>query len=255
MNFIVAADTDIGNVKSTNQDSLSVKVINSKSGRMVFALLCDGMGGLSKGEVASAAVVRAFEDWVDVRLRSLSEETLDFEAVKSDWEEIVRDNNIKLHKYGGSLGLSLGTTLCALLIANGEYFCMNVGDSRAYVLRDNLIQITKDQTFVAREVEMGRMTEEEAQKDSRRSVLLQCVGASDYVYPAFYKDVVMQNDSFMLCCDGFIHEIKPSEIYESLCSYNNYDEYTMQKHIRELIDLNKSRNERDNISAILVRTF
>ena len=255
MNFIVAADTDIGNVKETNQDSLSVKVINSKSGRMVFALLCDGMGGLSKGEVASSVVVKDFDEWVNTKLRAYSETGVDFEKVRNDWEDLVQSNNRKLHAYGASVGISLGTTLVALLICNNEYFCMNIGDSRAYVLRDRLIQITKDQTFVAREVEMGRMTEEEAHRDSRRSVLLQCVGASDSVYPAFFKDSVMQNDSFMLCCDGFIHEITGQEIYNGLCSYNNYDEYTMKRHIRELIDLNKSRNERDNISALLVRTF
>ena len=64
MNFIVSANTDIGITKSTNQDSLSVKVINTPLGRMTFAILCDGMGGLAKGEVASASVIRAFDQWL-----------------------------------------------------------------------------------------------------------------------------------------------------------------------------------------------
>ena len=61
MNYIISANTDIGIVKSTNQDSLSVKVINTSIGKMAFAILCDGMGGLEKGEVASASVIRAFD--------------------------------------------------------------------------------------------------------------------------------------------------------------------------------------------------
>lgn len=60
MDFIVSATTDIGNIKDTNQDSYNVKVLNTEAGKMAFAVLCDGMGGLSKGEVASASVVKAF---------------------------------------------------------------------------------------------------------------------------------------------------------------------------------------------------
>ena len=63
MNFIISATTDIGTTKKTNQDSLSMKVIRTPAGRMVFAVLCDGMGGLSSGEVASATVVKAFHEW------------------------------------------------------------------------------------------------------------------------------------------------------------------------------------------------
>ena len=68
MDFIVSATTDIGNIKDTNQDSYNVKVLNTEAGKMAFAVLCDGMGGLSKGEVASASVVKAFCSWVDTRL-------------------------------------------------------------------------------------------------------------------------------------------------------------------------------------------
>ena len=68
MDFIVSATTDIGNIKDTNQDSYNVKVLNTEVGKMAFAVLCDGMGGLSKGEVASASVVKAFCSWVETRL-------------------------------------------------------------------------------------------------------------------------------------------------------------------------------------------
>ena len=72
MNFIVTGNTDIGLTKSTNQDSMSIKIINTKQGRMVLVVLCDGMGGLDKGEVASASVVRAFDKWVREALPELT---------------------------------------------------------------------------------------------------------------------------------------------------------------------------------------
>lgn len=65
--FLIGAQMDIGNVKKTNQDSLSVKILNTAQGKMMFAVLCDGMGGLAKGEVASASVVRAFDNWVQTQ--------------------------------------------------------------------------------------------------------------------------------------------------------------------------------------------
>ena len=71
MNFIISANTDIGISKTTNQDSLTVKHLTTPLGTMVFALMCDGMGGLDKGEVASATVIRAFDEWVHNQLPQL----------------------------------------------------------------------------------------------------------------------------------------------------------------------------------------
>ena len=71
MNFIVSASTDIGTVKESNQDSLQVKVLTVNGEKLVFAVLCDGMGGLAKGELASASVVKAFDRWAKERLPAL----------------------------------------------------------------------------------------------------------------------------------------------------------------------------------------
>ena len=77
MNFIVTGNTDIGLTKSTNQDSLFIRVFNTVQGRMVLAVICDGMGGLQKGEVASASVVYAFEEWSRNCLPELSKSVID----------------------------------------------------------------------------------------------------------------------------------------------------------------------------------
>lgn len=255
MNFIVSANTDIGITKSTNQDSLSVKVINTPQGRMAFAILCDGMGGLDKGEVASASVIRAFDAWVHNELPVLCEAPIEESTLRSQWDKIVAEQNKLIGGYGARQGIRLGTTAVIMLLTQTRYYIMNVGDSRAYELTDGLKQLTNDQTFVAREVALGNMTEEQAQTDERRNVLLQCIGASDEVYPDMFFGDVQSNAVYMLCSDGFRHEITAEEIYEKLQPNVLFDDNAMSKHATELIELNKQRQERDNISVLMVRTF
>lgn len=255
MNFIVSANTDIGLTKSTNQDSVSVKVINSAAGRMAFAVLCDGMGGLAEGEVASAAVVRAFDRWVMQELPKLCTGQIEDYVIRSQWEKIIIDQNEAIKRYGGRHGIKLGTTVVAMLLTQSRYYILNVGDSRVYELTGELRQITNDQTFVAREVSLGHMTEEEAERDERRSVLLQCVGASEEVYPDFFFGNVENNAVYMLCSDGFRHEISREEIYGYLQPNALLSDSAMNENSRALIELNKQRRERDNITVALVRTY
>lgn len=255
MNYIVSATTDIGITKETNQDSLSVKVINTNQGRMVFAILCDGMGGLEKGEVASASVIRAFEGWIQNELPQLCNSAIEDASIREQWNAIITEQNKSIKAYGARQGVQLGTTAVVMLLTQSRYFILNVGDSRVYELSDKIVQITNDQTFVAREVALGNMTEEEAKTDDRRNVLLQCVGASDEVYPDMFFGDVKPNAVYMLCSDGFRHEITPAEIYEKLQPNVLMGENSMNQNSRFLINLNKQRQERDNISVALIRTF
>lgn len=255
MNFIISANTDIGTSKTTNQDSLSVKLINTPVGQMSFAILCDGMGGLAKGEVASASVIKAFNNWVVNQLSEMTNTEIDEILLKEQWNAIIQEQNETIQSYGARHGVKLGTTVVLLLITQNKYYVMNVGDSRAYEISDNLYQLTKDQTFVAREVELGNMTPEEADQDPRRSVLLQCVGASDVVCPDMFVGESKANVTYMLCSDGFRHEITPQEIFDKLQPGVLYDDSVMNRNTVELIELNKQRNEKDNISVVLVRTF
>lgn len=255
MNFIVSANTDIGTVKSTNQDSLSVKVINTSVGRMVFALLCDGMGGLAKGEVASATVIRAFDQWVAHQLPQLCVTGINGDVIKTQWEQLLVNQNNIIKSYGARQGVRLGTTAVVMLLTGESYYIMNVGDSRAYEITDRMNQLTNDQTFVAREVALGNMTPEQAETDHRRSVLLQCIGASEEVYPDFFTGEVATDAVYMLCSDGFRHEISADEIFMKFQPGALLSDTVMQNNTLELIELNKQRNERDNISVVLVRTF
>ena len=255
MNYIIAAHTDIGIKKTTNQDSFNARILNTCQGKMVFAILCDGMGGLAKGEVASASVVNAFTNWVDHRLPELCNGEIRDSQIREEWTGIISVYNEKIKAYGTAHNISLGTTVTAILLTDYRYYILNVGDTRAYELSDKLTLLTKDQTVVARDVEMGRITPEEALVDPRRSVLLQCVGASENVYPDMFYGDTKQNAVYMLCSDGFRHEITEEEIYSYLGPQASSNESGMGQNIRSLIEINKERKEKDNISAVTIRTF
>lgn len=255
MNFIVSACTDIGNTKSTNQDSFSARTFNTKIGKVVFAILCDGMGGLSKGEVASSSLVNAFVKWSETKLPELIEKGINDFDIRNDWTDIAVTYNEKIKDYGARSGISLGTTLTAILLTDARYYIINVGDTRAYEIYQYAKVLTKDQTVVARDVELGNITEEEAKVDSRRSVLLQCVGASDSVYPDLFFGDTLPNCVYMLCSDGFRHEITEQEIFDYLRPDVMVSEETMRVNMEALIDMNKQRQERDNITVVTIRTF
>lgn len=255
MNYIVSAVTDVGIKKSTNQDSVALKVINTSQGRIVFALLCDGMGGLAKGEVASAAVIKEFDRWCREELPELSKNAIDDNTLKAQWENIITKMNDKIKSYGRGFGIQLGTTVVAMLITDSRYYIMNVGDSRAYELSDNIYQLTQDQTFIEREVSLGHMTREQAENDPRKSVLLQCVGASDIVYPDMFFGETKKDAVYMLCSDGFRHVISSEEIYNGIGPNSVYSETDMSNNATKLIEIVKQRMENDNISVAMIRTF
>lgn len=255
MNYIVAADTDIGNVKKTNQDSFYAAVYSTKMGKMAFAVLCDGMGGLAKGEVASATVIAAFKNWAVERLSELSETELADSVIRSDWTNIVTEYNEKIKAYGRSQGINLGTTITAALFTESRYYILNVGDTRCYELSSELKILTRDQSVVAREVELGIITEEQAKVDPRRSVLLQCIGASDNVYPEMFFGETKNNAVYMLCSDGFHHEISREELFSGLEPGVMLNAEQMTTNIRNLIEIDKQRHERDNITVVAIRTF
>lgn len=113
-------------------------------------------------------------------------------------------------------------------------------------------QLTQDQTLVAREIAAGRLTPEQAETDSRRSILLQCVGASPVVEPDFIRGYITQNASYLLCSDGFRHKISEDEIMAKLSPLAAPDEDKMKRAVF-LTDLVKYRKETDNITVLLVK--
>ena len=248
---MATADTDIGIKKQTNQDSILIKHGQCEKGEILLAVICDGMGGLKKGEVASATVVKKFSEWFDSEL-PFELKNLDMNIIADKWSLLLKDLNLKIAEYGQQDGIRLGTTFSGVLFIDDQYLAVHVGDTRLYQLDSGLKQLTTDHTFVAREIRRGNLTVEQAKKDKRRNMLLQCVRASERIEPEILTGTVQQG-AYMLCSDGFRHEISESEIYESLNPVNLINKEAMHNNVKYLIEQVKKRNEKDNISVVLVK--
>jgi serine/threonine protein phosphatase PrpC len=253
MNYLTAVHTDVGIRKKTNQDSALVMEATTDKGNVLLTVVCDGMGGLAKGEVASAAVIDAFSKWFENDLPKIVGSPDMKDMIFRSWEKIVFDMNRNISSFGKRTGISLGTTVVACLFAGNEYYIVNIGDSRAYCFSDRTYQLTQDQSYVQREIDMGRMTPEEAETCPKRNVLLQCIGASEYIEPAFYNGSMVSGQIFMLCSDGFRHVITDEEMYERLNPFVLNNEQQMKDNAVYLTELDKYRREQDNITVVLVR--
>lgn len=252
MRFIATANTDVGIVKKTNEDSLLIKHATAGKKEVLMTIVCDGMGGLAKGELASASVIKSFSNWFDNEL-AFELESLDMQVIAGKWSLKLKDLNIKIAKYSAKIGVEgIGTTFTGALFIDSKFLIVHVGDSRAYEITSNLKILTSDQTFVRREIERGTMTLEQSKTDKRRNLLLQCVGASKHVEPQIIYGEV-KSGIYMLCSDGFRHEITHNEIFKALNPINLTSDKIMRKNAKSLIDQIKLRNERDNISVILIK--
>ncbi len=255
MRYLSAAHTDIGLVKKINQDSFTLKIAKTSRYNIAFVVLCDGMGGLKNGELASAFVVNAFSNWFEQVFPEALKTGLDFEVIKKQWNSIAISQSEKISEYGNARGISLGTTLSAILCVNNKFILIHIGDTRIYRLNNSIEQITTDHTFVANEVVHNRMTADQAKTDKRKNILLQCIGASKNIDCEFKTGDIRENDEFLLCCDGFRHEISSEEIFGVLAPELMSSERIMRKSLVDLVNLNKKRNEKDNITAILIKTI
>lgn len=253
MRYIATAVTDIGISKKTNQDSVCIKIADTDNcGQIAMVVLCDGMGGLEKGEVASATVVKAFISWFENELPSQLKR-YSWKLFAQQWADLIKKENDIISDFGRKNDVSLGTTVTAILFIEGKYLIAHVGDSRVYEIGEQMKILTEDQTFVAREVKRGNMTAEQAERDSRRSVLLQCVGASRVVEPQILFGKVVPSSVYMICSDGLRHVLTSGEINAFFNSTVSVNEGDMATNSRKAIDLVKSRQEKDNITVALIK--
>lgn len=252
MEFIISASTDIGTRKNVNQDSLFVRKLATKTGKMAFAVLCDGMGGLERGEVASASLITAFTDWMYTYLPVLSRKSLEDQVIKRQWQDIIVSQNEKIREYGERNHCSVGSTVTAMLLTEERYYLLNIGDSRAYEINETVRRLTEDHTVVANEVKLGNLTEEQAEESPMRHILTKCVGVKKTVYPDMFFGDTKRNSVYMLCSDGFRHNVTPQEMQAQLYQNVMVNGFGLKQQEVYLIDCNKQRGETDNISVITI---
>ncbi|MBU9724262.1 MULTISPECIES: PP2C family protein-serine/threonine phosphatase [Bacillaceae] len=310
MPFVAAYHTDVGIKKKTNQDALLLKSYETPDGSIGLFIVCDGMGGLSHGELASATVIHGMNEWFESELPELIQTGVTDEILYEQLEAKITALNEKILQYGEASNIKLGTTITALLIVQSNYYIAQIGDSRAYHLQQNeasdgagatsaqaasagtatsekqptaatsragapsiaqstapplapttvlsatsttVTQLTKDQTFVAREVERGNLTPQEAKTHPRRNVLLQCVGASDAIQVDLTSGQVEPGSLYVLCSDGFSNLLEPEEIGQQLEPGQLQTNSELKQQLVHLVETVKQRNETDNISALAVK--
>lgn len=256
MEVVASYCTDVGNRKSINQDSLCLKSWEEAGHTILMAVVCDGMGGLQQGEIASASLVHAFATWFDQDLPKMMEGPLCFEQIRQSWESLVVEMNHRLIAYGEQEGKQLGTTVTAVLLFDDQgMLVVHVGDCRLYELTNQVSQLTEDQTFVEMQVKKGLITREQAKRDPRQNIILQCVGDSKGVVPDTRLFPVRQECTYILCSDGFRHKITEEEMYQYLSPKELSTQEKVDSNTKYLVELCKKRNEQDNISVIVLRTF
>lgn len=255
--YRVAAYSSAGAVKKSNQDSCFVEVAQTPYGDTAIMAVCDGVGGLSSGEVASASVTRWFSSWFEHDYPSLLDTfaqdvaTL-FDHVQQDWAKGIEALNETLRLYGRNTDQRMGSTVSVILFYGGCFIIGHVGDCRVYQVHEGaLTQITQDQTWVAREVARGTITPEQARSHPRRNVILQSVGTQEEIHPVFVRGKEAGvGASYFVCCDGFRNELFDDEIAWGFDSSQFFSEQDMYNSMEALANLVIQRGERDNITAV-----
>ena len=252
MKYTATADTDIGISRGTNEDSVLLKHAICDGKEVLLAVVCDGMGGLSHGELASATVVRAFSRWFHDELLHEPEKA-DLDEVGIKWGLLLKDVNTKILEYSRRIGSPMGTTFTGMLFLDDQYVFVHIGDGRIYHIGTSVRQLTTDHTVAQMEVSRGTMTPEEAEHDQKRNKLTRCIGITAIVEPQITRGF-SEKGTYVLCTDGFRHNLQQKEMAENLSFEHFRNKDAMHRSARAMIDLVIQRKERDNISVVLVKS-
>lgn len=239
MRFTCAGNTDVGVVRSGNEDNL---LVDHQKGVFIVA---DGMGGHAAGEVASDMAVGIIARKVE-GIRKLSDE-----AACEQMGEAIRAANAAI--FDRTLAeqdkRGMGTTVTVLVLFARKYLIGQVGDSRAYLLRNGqLSQITKDHSYVQEQVDAGLLTPEQARTHPYSNVITRCVGANEEVVPDIYYGAIRSGDIILLASDGLTGMLEDDQLMAILQSEGGPDTWVDQM----IADANR-RGGLDNITVVVVR--
>ena len=239
MHITSAGRTDVGVIRSGNEDSYLMV-----PDRGIF-VVADGMGGHAAGEVASDMAVHYVARELD-SLRGLSDEQV-AERMRGPIRTAngaIFQRTLTEHDKRG-----MGTTVTALTLFEARFLIGQVGDSRAYLLRDNkLSQLTKDHSYVQEQVDAGYLTPEQARTHPYSNVITRCVGANSDVMPDIYVGSVRPRDVFLLASDGLTGMLEDYQLAELLSP-----ERMPEDEVDALIAEANRHGGLDNITAVIVR--
>lgn len=234
--------TDTGALRTMNQDycfSSDTPIGNLPN----LYIVCDGMGGHKAGEYASRYTV---ERIVAHASRSRSENPVRIlrDAISKANEILVIESREDTEKHG------MGTTVVAATIINRRLYVANVGDSRLYVIGENIKQITSDHSYVEEMVRMGKVDRAAARMHEKKNVITRAVGATEKVKADFFEVDLEDKDIVLLCTDGLSNMVTDERISEIALSFANTEDIA-----RKLIDEANKNGGQDNITAVVLKPY
>lgn len=249
--FIIGKKTDIGRQREKNQDSLYTfeSFIQTSMGQDSFGIfiVADGMGGYQKGEIASNLAARAAAGYITrhVYLPYITQ------AASSAQMPLTEALKNAVHLANDAVVQETpeaGTTLTMAVVMGSQAYLAHVGDSRAYLYHDGeLQQITQDHSLVARLVELGQATAEEAHNHPQRNVLYRAIGQTETLEVETYLQSIPNHGYLLMCSDGLWGMIPDEEIIRILNAAASPEDAA-----QTLIDVANANGGDDNITALLV---
>lgn len=215
-----AYKTDLGRVRQKNEDQ--AMVLMNSSGE-TFLVVCDGMGGAKKGELASKLAIDILTD----SFRHKSKHILSY-GNRLWITKAAKEANTKINRYAEKNGKikGMGTTMVAALLYGSKLMIANIGDSRCYLLdheKGTIRLATEDQTYVRYLVSTGKISEEDALSHPDRHVLMNALG----IYPSVSLSVDVMpyhGESILLCTDGLYNQVSEEQIANILLTDDRCDQ-------------------------------
>ncbi len=260
VNVNVFGQSDMGRVRKNNEDNfvvcnlttaqveLNASLRSHRLGsRGTLFMVADGMGGEACGEVASQLCVVNVPKRLYDNLKML-EKISETNFVLLIREAIEYANQLIFQKaQGDTASRGMGSTTTAATLFGSYLFVAQVGDSRAYLIRNKeMTQLTRDQTFLNYLAEIGAELPTDPEKDSRKSILTQAVGTSETIDVKVTYTRARQGDELLLCTDGLYNMVKMPEIQEIVTSPK-----PLQDKCKQLIEKANAGGGTDNITVIL----
>ncbi|MDE1147265.1 MAG: protein phosphatase 2C domain-containing protein [Azospirillaceae bacterium] len=245
LQFVAGYFSDVGPVREINEDSVLLKEIpgvGTSSGSGLLAIVADGMGGHAHGEIASRLACEMFAETVGGAVSADPKALL--------LQGIERANHLIFTEAGADAAKDgMGTTLTALLALGGWAAIAHVGDSRAYLVRDGVLQrLTDDHTLVGQMQRDGLLTAAEAREHPDRSIITRALGLSDRV-DADVTEMpggMFAGDRLCLCSDGLYDVIEEDEILSTI------EALPPNEACRRLVERAVEAGTTDNVSVIVI---
>ena len=237
MKINVYGASSVGKVRKLNEDSFSFD--SSRGDKGSIFLVCDGMGGHKAGEVASQyASIKVVEYFYKSPQKDIPSKLN--EAIRKVNKEIYNLSQKDSSKRG------MGTTLVAIVLFENILYFANVGDSRAYLLRnDSIRKLTKDHSWLEEKISEGILSPSEARNNPNKNIITKCVGYEPDVEPNFGSILLKEGDRLILCSDGLWDELNDFKIKEIALS--NRD---LKKSVGRLISAAEGNGGKDNITVV-----